>query len=368
MLSAFAVSISVCSGYGMITCVIAAAFAAVIYVIKPDASLLPLFLGYCINLTAIRYTGLGAAMISMMLAGAFILLSGKVSSLKKGIFGPVFLPTVMLSLALVITVINTNEYFGIEASGKNVVEMLTNYHSLGFHPNWRGILYGTIVMVVMITFPRKFKKGSKIISPYFWAVIITYLLNFALVPKGTVETFEMIKEPEFVIYSIKNMTDIDNNGISTLLYILLFAFSLAVCYILALGEEEKNNKDYLYTGAAGILTPALFGYALPGKVSRKSEDMLMGIVSAVIIFAFAFLTKCFTRLPVSSCAVVMIVGAWQQIKWGKMKDAFSGAVNIITFFAIIILSLLVNIAAGVLAGAFICSVCEKIREMKKEEN
>ena len=58
------------------------------------------------------------------------------------------------------TILQTNNYFGINATGVSAVDMLLSYRSFGFHANWRTVLYGTIVLVLMITYPRKFKKAS----------------------------------------------------------------------------------------------------------------------------------------------------------------------------------------------------------------
>jgi hypothetical protein len=68
---------------------------------------------------------------------------------------------VTLILALVATVILTNQYFGIGASGSTAIEMLKSYRSLGFHPHFRGLLYGTITLFAMITYPFKFRKLNK---------------------------------------------------------------------------------------------------------------------------------------------------------------------------------------------------------------
>ena len=66
-----------------------------------------------------------------------------------------------LSLAFSVTALLTTHYFGIGAEGFTVIEILKTYRSLGFHPNWRGVFYGTITLFCMITYPFKFKKANK---------------------------------------------------------------------------------------------------------------------------------------------------------------------------------------------------------------
>ena len=362
LLSALVYSMGACSGYSLFSCAVVAIFAAAVYIIKPGTSLLPLLLSFAVTLEAFNYLGTGGAVVSMLFAGAIVFISGKLESIRKGINSPAFLPAVMIACALTITVLVTTDYFGIGATGRDVVDMLKHYRSLGFHPNWRGILYGTIVMVIMITVPRKFKRGAKVVSPLFIALVFTYLLNLVLVPKGTVLAFTLVERPEFVINSIKDITTLENNGIKTFLYILLFAFGEAVAFVLSISDEEYDRKITRYCGAAGLVMPALFGFTLPGKVAITGEEMLPGLFAAFLTAAIILPAVIIGGQPLASCAVVLIVGAWQQVEWGKFKGAFSSFSSALIFLAIIAVSLLTNIALGCAAGLVVCSVSEKVKE------
>ncbi len=369
LMTAIALSMGVCTGNMLLSAVVAGVLAAVAYVIKPETSLLPMFLSFTVILSAVNTVGPEGAIIVMILSGLMVLISGKLTSIRAGINSPSFLPAIMISAALTITVLITNDYFGIGASGNTVIQMLKSYRSFGFHPNWRGILYGTIVMVIMITYPRKFKKASKIVSAAFVAVIATYLLNLVLVPRGSVETFRMIGTPDLEVYSIRDIPGIKASGISSVLYILLYAFAETCTFIIAVSDEEYEKKTNLYAGTMGVLVmPALFGYTYPGKVAKSAEEMLPGLISAAIMAACYFPTKLFARLPVASCAVVLIVGIWQQVKWGKLKDAFSSVPRAAIFIIIVAISLLTNMAAGLVAGLLICSVYQKSKEMRAAQN
>ena len=168
-----------------------------------------------------------------------------------------------LAVPLYLTVLVTNDYFGIGAKGHTAVEMIKSYVSFGFHPNWRGILYGTIVMVIMITLPRKFKKlFGKTVSPALIALALTFILNLFLIPKDTVAPIHFV-----------------DGGIAS------FFFD--------------------------------------------------------------------SRMPLSSPAVVLIVGAWQSVEWSKIKTAFSNVKNFILF----ILCFTVFIVTNPVIGIDICLIC-----------
>lgn len=172
-----------------------------------------------------------------------------------------------LATALTVTVLLTTYYFGIGASGNNVKEMIASYLSLGFHPNWRGVLYGTIVMVIMITFPRKFKKFCKIVKAPFIAIVVTLILN---------------------------------------------------CFL--------NPSD------------------MPTSISEIGNFSLNTLPVSLALF---------DRIPVHSLAVVMIVAAWESVKWGEIKKAFSSPVSVICFIISIVSTLYFGYVYGILISAVI---------------
>lgn len=172
---------------------------------------------------------------------------------------------VELATALTVTVLLTTYYFGIGASGNNVKDMISSYLSLGFHPNWRGVLYGTIVMVIMITFPRKFKRFCKVVKAPFIAIVVTLILNLFL-----------------------------------------------------------NPPD------------------MPTSISEIGNFSLTGIPVSLGLLG---------RIPVHSLAVVMIVGAWESVNWGEIKNAFSSPVSVICFALAVVSTLYFGYFYGIMISA-----------------
>ena len=181
----------------------------------------------------------------------------------------------MLASAFGVTALVTNDYFGIGAEGSTVVEMIKSYVSFGFHPNWRGILYGTIVMVLMITIPRKFKKISKFVCPALIALIVIYVMNIFLIPKGTVSPISFV-------------------------------------------ENE----------------------ILPGLPFDE-------------------------RMPLSAPAVVLIVGGWQSVEWGKIARSFKSIKGAILFLLEFAVFTLTNPIIGVCLFAIIYILCLILKKHQK---
>ncbi|MDR1927709.1 MAG: hypothetical protein LBQ33_03615 [Oscillospiraceae bacterium] len=91
-------------------------------------------------------------------------------------------PGFYLGAAIVMTLHQTAGYFAVAARGAGVWALLQSYRAAGFYPNWRTVLFSTIMMVVLITYPRKFKRLQKILPAAFVGLVLVTALNFLLNP------------------------------------------------------------------------------------------------------------------------------------------------------------------------------------------
>jgi len=114
---------------------------------------------------------------AIAVAGAFT------SRLRECSFRPRALyPILSIGAAAVMTLYQTAGYFATGAFGLGVPELLRSYRMLGFHPNWRTVLFSTIMMVILITWPRKFKTLSRWLPSGFVGIVTVTGLNLLLNP------------------------------------------------------------------------------------------------------------------------------------------------------------------------------------------
>ena len=366
LIAALSVSFGICSGIPLLSCIIACGILAIVYKLDYSVPLFPVIFSFMLTLCAAKETGLAGAVVAPVLGGLIALLLCKVRPVKNALDKGAFIPAMMVAVALAATVLVTTDYFGIGADGKTVIDMLKNYRSLGFHPNWRGILYGTITMVIMITYPRKFKKAGKTVSALFVALIATYLLNFALVPKGAVLTFE-VNRPVFEIASFKTIDFSSLAGVKPVILTLIYAAAQSLAFILA-GNDSPAGRETIYPLVAEVIVPAMFGFTIPGRIEKSGRETVKGLICAALLAATMLLTKCFSGLPVPTAAVIIIVAAWQALDKSRFKGIFARKVNIPLFVGTIALSLLVNPAAGAVAGAAVFAAEDAITGLKKADN
>ena len=330
-----------CTDLGIYAGIIGAVIAAALSFAGNRASLAPSLTAFIILIGLSDKFGAGAAFAATALAGFLTLIvffiTSKSGTTKPVTISPAVAGAISLAQALIITVLITTDYFGIGAVGSTVREMLASYRYLGFHANWRGVLYGTIVMVVMITFPRKFKSFSKKISAASLAVILTLILNLFLNPD--VKTTAIKEAGDYPVSFDKFFSGALFSGFDTsaILPVILAAAALSLVGIYFhanISDGTSTKRDIIVYTSSLVLSGVVGGVAmLPSK--RERTTVSASIIAAAIVLAITIgLHGLVARIPLPSLAVVLIVGAWQSVDWSQLKKAFTGGVVSIAVFII----------------------------------
>ena len=215
-----------------------------------------------------------------------------------------------IGAALVMTILQTNNYFGINATGVSAVEMLLSYRSFGFHANWRTVLYGTIVLVLMITYPRKFKKLHQKIPAQFVSLVIALGLHLCLVPSA--EKSPVLEAGAFS-HALSGSGGILFGGFTVapagglILSTSAIALSILVCSGVSRGAQEKGEQA---TRVAPLFS------------------------SVLMLAAILLLGGVFERIPLSVLAVILIVTMWEKLDFQALKTVFGGKklAQILLFF------------------------------------
>lgn len=336
-------SMAVCAGMGAFAGAVFACIAAFICGAVEEKKQMPVYASFLTVTYTFREFGASTTALAVAVCGILLALSWKYKGSQKldilsksPING-----SVMLLSALIVTILFTTDYFGIGASGNTAREIIASYLSLGFHPNWRGVLYGTIVMVVMITFPRKFKKATQIVSAAFIALIITTALNFWLIPSDMITSIREIGVISFYDYKNSILFPVLNSK-PEIFHALFCGISLyLICLYMILQNPNRKKSDFIIGGISNCLAGFSTCMIIP-NITRKNK-LISGIIASMLTGIIFFVCNDFiARIPVHSCAVVLIVGAWQSVKWSEVKKIFSSALNIAFFVLITIVCLLLG--------------------------
>ena len=334
-----ALSMAVCMGMGAVAGAVFSCIAALAGFTLEEKKQMPFYVSFLIVAYIFREFNAATASLSIIICGVLLLISvlfyEKTKALLNSAKDNSAFAAIMLSISLIVTILFTTDYFGIGATGNTPSEIIKSYISLGFHPNWRGVLYGTIVMVIMITFPRKFKKASKIISAAFLALIITTALNYLLNPSDMITAIREIGSFSFSEYKFNILIPLFNSK-PHILAASYYALSLYLTSLyMILQNDDCKKTDFILSGVANCISGFGTCMPIPNRIKKNNfrNRIYASIIIAIIFFVFHHFIE---RIPVHSCAVVLIVGVWQSIRWKKIKNAFSSAINIFIFAFIII--------------------------------
>ncbi len=221
-----------------------------------------------------------------------------------------------LILALWATVILTNKYFGIGAQGSTPFEMLKSYRSLGFHPHFRGLLYGTITLFAMITYPFKFKKLNKILPAEFMTLLIPLVLNLFLNPEQELTTVNEIPFSSHMGYASPFTLTASTEPVN-LRTIPIGILFFALCLLLrsSKGNRVKNTFTNIVCGAVSLLPARQFEIE---HYSPLSAIITIGVSGLVIFLCPDILS----RIPMHCVGALLIVSAWQQIPYKNLSLLF----------------------------------------------
>jgi len=340
-----AVSMAVCSDIVTTAFFLSALFYSVFYKKSNEKVPMQVYLDFLLLNQVNAIYGINTAWLGIIIGGLLLIISSVWGDKLKNLISPAVTSAIMISAAFSMTALQTTNYFGIGATGNTVVEILKNYRSLGFHPNWRGILYGTIVMVIMITFPRKFKKLSKIIKAPFIALLFVMLLNILLVPDGFISPFEEVGKIKIELYpKWHSFNDID--------YIHAILCGIAFWATNFSLYSNENHTDKVTGSIKAFFSSAILGICVPCPFN-SGKIIIQRLICIIPILICIPLSIPFARTPVSACAVVLIVGAWQSVRWGELKKAFNNPVSIIGFLTTIAAIVFLDFSTGIIIASLV---------------
>ena len=351
-------SMCVCADMGTMTGVIFACVAILLSAVYEQKQMMPVYASFLIAVYVLKKHGPSALSAAIIFCGILLIASAPVHNKIKEYLRSPALPSAMLATALSVTVLFTTDYFGIGATGDIPKTMIESYLSLGFHPNWRGVLYGTVVMVIMITFPRKFKNSSKVLNAAFLALVATVLLNLWLNPSDMITAIREAGVFSFADYKSAFVFSVFDEP-SAVLKGILCGFALYFTVFCSVSISSSDKKDYVLCGASNAFLGFLTCSFLPTGINRK--NYASSFAAAIFAGLFAFIFRDYiARIPVHSCAVVLIVGAWNSVKWSELKNIFRNPKGIVCLAIVVFSFLFTGAVYGTLITALISLLSVRI--------
>jgi len=328
-----ALAMGVCSNLGIYAGIISAVIASLLGGFAGRRQLAPTYLVFLIYMLLSLEVGRGAASAALAASSVIAFIAAlDTNEYFKRFINPVFIAGLLLAAAFCMTAMQTTFYFGIGASGDSVIKMIGDYVSRGFHPNWRGVLYGTITLVIMITYPKKFKSFNKKLPASFVSLAVTLVLNLFLNPDSATTAIEEVGTYTFspsdifggALFNGLSWDDIYGGGF--VLSASVLAMAAVMSYSFIRYEEITKRRERVLPALCGLVCSLTGGVPVTYN-ERESRGASGGITCAVLAAAMLAVRPLVSRIPVATLAVTLIVTAWQAVDWHGLALAFKGGVS-----------------------------------------
>ncbi len=308
--------------------------------------------------------GIEGVLTAGLISGVILLIAALIKAGNLVAYIPSAVITGFTSgIAIIIALGQIDNFFGTTSQGSNAIEKLVSYGKLGFSPDMWTVIFGILVVILMVLYP---KKLNSVIPSSLASIIIVLIVNMIINP-GVAEVGAIPK-------SFLTDNAIIKNGIefSNISKLIVPAFSIAVLGMIESllcgagagkmkGEKIDAQRELVAQGIGNIAIPLFGGVPATAAIARTSVAIKSGGVtrlvsifhSVTLVLSMFLLGSVMSRIPLSALAGVLIVTAWRMNDWEDIKQIFGTkfktaiAQFLITMVATVLFDLTIAICAGV---------------------
>ena len=317
--------------------------------------------------------GMQGILLASFLAGCILIAAG-ILKLGKIIY---FIPSSVITgftsgIAVIIALGQLDNFFGVQSEGELAITKVLSYFSSGFDMNWQAALIGSMVILIMIIWPKGW--NARVPSSL---VALAVVLIFNYFTKFDVSLVGEIPKSLFLSERMSFSTLVN----SEIWDFVIPSFSIAALAMIesllcgASAGKMKNEKlngdrELIAQGVGNVLIPFFGGVPATAAIARTSvaiksgcETRLAGIIHALVLLLSMFvLAPVMSSIPLSALAGVLIVTAWRMNDWENIHYIFghrfkTGMAKFgITMVATVVLDLTQAIIIGVAFSTFLVVV------------
>ncbi|MBE6852430.1 MAG: SulP family inorganic anion transporter [Ruminococcus sp.] len=301
----------------------------------------------------------------ILIAAAFL----KVGKLVSYIPAPV-ITGFTSGIAIIIALGQIDNFFGTYSEGENAIQKLVSYGRLGFSPNWQAVMFGAIVVLIMLLYPKKLNaKFPSSLASIIIALILQLVLKLDVKEVGDIPKTLLLEE-RLSLGSIKTyMADIREYISPAISVAALGMIESLLCG--ASAGKMKNEKldakrELVAQGIGNMLIPLFGGVPATAAIARTSvaiksggQTRLVSVFHSLTLIASMFLLgPVMSKIPLAALAGVLMVTAWRMNEWEAIKNIFSKKLKVsalqfgITMIATVVFDLTIAIVIGVVLSMF----------------
>ena len=375
---AFGVSSGADAASGMITAI----FAGIIIGILGGASYQisgPTGAMAAILLTLSAQYGIGGVLLAGFLSGVILLLAAlfKVGKLVSYIPAPV-ITGFTSGIAIIIALGQIDNFFGTVSEGESAIAKLISYGKLGFAPNWWAVLFGAMVILLMVVYP---KKWNAVVPSSLASIIVACALNFILNP-GVAEVGAI---PQSIMtgdslllkgFDFSNITGLIMPAVSIAALGMIESLLCGASAGKMKGEKLDATRELVAQGVGNMIIPLFGGVPATAAIARTSvaiksggQTRLVSVFHSITLLLSMFLLGgVMSRIPLAALAGVLMVTAFRMNEWESIKKFFShkSYEAIAQFFITMIATVLFDLTIAIVIGIVVAMISFVIKSCRLE--
>lgn len=325
--------------------------------------------------------GISGVLTAGFISGAILILAAicKVGKLVSYLPAPV-ITGFTSGIAIIIALGQIDNFFGTKSVGENQIQKIASYFNGqgSFQPDWLAVMFGAIVVVLMIIYP---KKWNAVVPSSLVGIIVALVVNMIFFEEGTVAEVGNIPQSLVtdgsIIKSGFDLGHITNLIIPAISIAALGMIESLLCGASAgkmKGETLDAQRELIAQGIGNMIIPLLGGVPATAAIARTSVAIKSGgktrlvsvFHSLVLILSMFLLGGVMKRIPLAALAGVLMVTAFRMNEWTAIKSIFKKKFKssilqyVITMIATVVFDLTVAIVIGVIAAmlVFVVKSCE----------
>lgn len=325
--------------------------------------------------------GISGVLTAGFISGAILIIAAlcKVGKLVSYLPAPV-ITGFTSGIAIIIALGQIDNFFGTKSTGSDQIAKIASYFNGtgSFEPNWWAVMFGALVILVMIVYP---KKWNAVVPSSLVGIIVALIVNMIFFEEGTVAEVGAIPRSLVTDGSIiKNGFDLAN-----ITHLIVPAVSIAALGMIESllcgasagkmkGERLDAQRELIAQGIGNMVIPLLGGVPATAAIARTSVAIKSGgqtrlvsvFHSLTLILSMFLLGGVMSRIPLAALAGVLMVTAFRMNEWESIKSIFKKKFKssilqyLITMAATVVFDLTIAIVIGVVAAmlVFIVKSCE----------
>ena len=334
-----------------------------------------------ILLTVSAKYGITGVLTAGFLSGAVLVIAAlcRVGKLVSYLPAPV-ITGFTSGIAIIIALGQIDNFFGTKSVGDNQIAKIGSYFSGAgsFVPNWWAVMFGVLVVVIMIVYP---KKWNAVVPSSLVGIIVALVINMIFFEQGTVAEVGAIPSSlvtdDSIIkkgFDLEHITSLIMPAISIAALGMIESLLCGASAGKMKGERLDASRELVAQGIGNMVIPLLGGVPATAAIARTSVAIKSGgktrlvsvFHSIVLILSMFLLGGVMSRIPLSALAGVLMVTAFRMNDWAAIKSIFRKKFKssimqyVLTMVSTVIFDLTIAIVIGVVAAmlVFIVKSCE----------